>query len=170
MWYVVQVKTGSEESALSMIKRLVDESCLDEAFSLQYETMIKFRGSWQMRKKALFPGYIIVVSHNIEELHRQLWNVPTFTKVLGSDEGFIPLSEEDIEWISTFTTNDNRTIGMSEGIIEGDKIVILKGPLMNHTGWIESINRRKRLAFLKIDMFGRTITTKVGLGIVKKLP
>ena len=47
-------------------------------------------------------------------------------------------------------------IGMSEGVIEGDQIVVLKGPLVNRT------------AYLEIEMFGRTIQTKIGLGIVRK--
>ena len=57
---------------------------------------------------------------------------------------------------------------MSEGVIEGDRIVVLKGPLVNRTGWIRKINRRKRTAYLEIEMFGRTIQTKIGLGIVRK--
>ena len=44
----------------------------------------------------------------------------------------------------------------------------LKGPLVGREGWIRKINRRKRTAYLEIDMFGRTIQTKIGLGIVRK--
>lgn len=57
---------------------------------------------------------------------------------------------------------------MSEGIIEGDQILILKGPLMNHTGLVKKIDRHKRLAYLEIYMCGRQLTIKAGLEIVKK--
>ena len=39
-------------------------------------------------------------------------------------------------WLSAFTERKRRVIGMSSGVIEGDEIVILEGPLMNRTGWI----------------------------------
>ena len=48
------------------------------------------------------------------------------------------------------------------------RIIVLKGPLVGREGWIRKINRRKRTAYLEIDMFGRTIQTKIGLGIVRK--
>ena len=59
-------------------------------------------------------------------------------------------------------------IEMSEGVIEGDQVRITKGPLRHHEGWIKKINRHKRLAYLEIEMFGRTLEAKVGLGIVRK--
>ena len=49
-----------------------------------------------------------------------------------------------------------------------DLVRITKGPLRHHEGWIKKINRHKRLAYLEIEMFGRTLEAKVGLGIVKK--
>ena len=39
---------------------------------------------------------------------------------------------------------------------------------MGHAGWIRKIDRRKRTAYLEMEMFGRTIRTKLGLGIVRK--
>lgn len=53
-------------------------------------------------------------------------------------------------------------------MIEGDEIVILNGPLMNQTGLIKKIDRHKRLAYLEIEILGRTKTVKVGLEIVQK--
>lgn len=173
MWYVVQTCAGREEAACSLIEVFVgeqDDSLVKECFVPRYETMINFRGEWQKRTRPLFPGYLIVVTDRVDELERELWRVPAFTRLLGNDERFIPLEPNEIAWISAFTEEGNRVVGMSEGVIEGDEVIILKGPLMNHTGWIKSINRRKRLAYLEIQMFGRTIVTKVGLGIVKKRP
>lgn len=53
-------------------------------------------------------------------------------------------------------------------MIEGDRIVILKGPLMNQAGLIRRIDRHKRLAYLEMEIMGRKKTVKVGLEIVKK--
>lgn len=145
-----------------------DEPCVRECFVPKYEVMINFRGEWVRRTKALFPGYLIVVTSDVDRLDQMLRRVPAFTKLLGNDDGFIPLEAQEIDWISAFTQKGRRVVEMSEGVQEGDEITILKGPLMGHAGWIKSVNRRKRLAYLEIQMFGRTITTKVGLNLVRK--
>jgi transcriptional antiterminator NusG len=168
MWYAIQTYTGQEFDARDRINEIEDCPGLQECFVLEYETQIKFRGQWVTRIKSLFPGYVFVVTDDVDALHNRLRKIPLYTKILGTDAGFVPLSDSESEWISAFTDADNRTIAMSEGIMEGDEIIILSGPLMNRTGWIKKINRRKRLAFLEIEMFGRTIETKVGLNIIKK--
>lgn len=58
----------------------------------------------------------------------------------------------------------------SSGVMEGDEIVILNGPLMNQTGLIKKLDRHKRLAYLEIEILGRVKTVKVGLEIVRKKP
>jgi transcriptional antiterminator NusG len=168
MWYAIQTYTGEEFKVRDEINKLGESSKSQECFVLETEMQIKFRGEWQTRIKSLFPGYVFVITDDITHLYEQLKGIRFFTKILGNDDGFVPLSDSETAWVNTFTQPNNRTIAMSEGIIEGDQVVILNGPLMNHTGWIKKINRHKRLAFLEIQMFGRTIETKVGLNIIKK--
>ncbi len=85
-------------------------------------------------------------------------------------ESFVPLDDADRAWLSAFTTADDRAIPMSMGVVEGDRIVVTQGPLMGHEGWITSVNRRKSLAFIQVEMFGRKIETRIGLGIVRRKP
>ena len=63
---------------------------------------------------------------------------------------------------------DRRVVGMSTGVIEGDKVLVLNGPLMNHEGLIRKIDRHKRMAYLEIEILGRMKTVKIGLEIVAK--
>ena len=123
---------------------------------------------WRTCTATLFPGYLIVVTDRVDELESQLRRVPAFAWVLSNDGGFVPLERDEVAWIDAFTEKGHRTVGVSEGVIEGDRIIVLKGPLVGREGWIRKINRRKRTAYLEIDMFGRTIQTKIGLGIVRK--
>ena len=57
---------------------------------------------------------------------------------------------------------------MSTGVIEGDEVVVLNGPLMGRTSLIKKIDRHKRLAYLELEMLGRKKTIKVGLEIIAK--
>ena len=115
-------------------------------------------------------GTLSIKMGSYTQLEQALRKVPQFTRILGNDRMFMPLERDEMAWLSAFTERKRRVIGMSSGVIEGDEIVILEGPLMNRTGWIRKIDRRKRVAYLEMRMFGRTLQTKVGLGIVRKTP
>lgn len=168
MWYVIQVFTGTEEKTAAEITRRVDPGVLSECFNPRYETQMHLRGEWRSVERPLFPGYVIADTQRPEDLADQLRRVTAFTRILGSDEKFTPLAREEAAWISEFTQKGRRVIGMSEGVIEGDEVIILSGPLLRQHAQIVKINRRKRLAFLNLDLCGRTVTVKVGLAIIKK--
>ena len=168
MWYAIQVIGGRENTVLAEIKRTVDPECYKEVFAPKFETQKKIRGEWVTVTAPLLPGYLIVDTRQIDAFSTQLRKVKALTKVLGSNETFIPLTRPEMDWLNSFTNKPHHIVGLSTAVKEGDRIVITSGPLMRHEGLIKSINRRKSLAFLEIQMFGRTITTKVGLAILRK--
>ena len=57
---------------------------------------------------------------------------------------------------------------MSEGIIEGDQIRVLKGLLQGYEALVAKVDRHKRLAYIDLNILGRIKTVKVGLEIVQK--
>ena len=75
--------------------------------------------------------------------------------------------QEEVELLMRIGT-DKQLVEMSSGIIENDRVRILSGPLMGMEGNIRRIDRHKRIAYLEIEMFGRTVEMKVGLEIIKK--
>jgi transcriptional antiterminator NusG len=168
MWYVVQVVGGKEKRALTLIKKMIDNTMFEECFIPQYEVMKKSQGQWQKCTRTLFPGYLFLITDCVDMLAQELHHVPAFTKLLSSGGEFIPLNIEEIAWISALTRQGSRVIEMSVGIIEGDRIIILEGPLMNLSGLIRKIDRHKRVAYLDLGMFGRSMTIKVGVEIIKK--
>ena len=168
MWYVVQVVGGQEKRALALIEKLVSVGLLQECFIPQYEVMRRQRGQWRKQVEMLFPGYLIVVTDRPDELVSELYKVPVFTKLLSNNDAFIPLNDQEISFFDAFTSSKHRIVTMSEGVIEGEEIVILKGPLMGQTGLIKKIDRHKRLAYLEVEMMGRKKIVKLGLEIVYK--
>lgn len=168
--YVIQVIGGKEKRVLALLRKLVDEDLVQESFLAQYEVMKKYAGEWRKRTEVLLPGYIFVVTSKPEKLAAQLKRIPAFTRMLGNNDMFTPLSDQEIAFVNAFTDADHRTVELSQGVIEGDAIRILKGPLMNQLGLIKRIDRHKRLAYLEIEMLGRKKTIKLGLEIVTKRP
>ena len=83
---------------------------------------------------------------------------------------FVPLNDQEVAFINAFTKPGRRVVGFSNGVMEGDEIVILNGPLMHQAGLVKKVDRHKRLAYLEMEMLGRKKTVKVGLEIVQKRP
>lgn len=168
MWYVVQVVGGQEKRALILIEKLVSDGLLQECFIPQVEVMRRQGGQWRKRVEVLFPGYLVVVTDSPEQLVAALRKVPVFTKLLSNNDVFIPLNDQEISFFDAFTSSEHRIVTMSEGVIEGEEIVILKGPLVGRTGLIKKIDRHKRLAYLEVEIMGRKKIVKLGLEIVYK--
>lgn len=166
-WYVIQVLSGKEESLCELILAAAGRSLVGECFCPSFATQKKIKGEWKNATQTLFPGYVIAVTSNVGELKHRLSSVTRFTRLLKMGEDFVPLSFAEKSWLSEYTSKGQREIPMSMGVMEGDKVRVISGPLKGHEAWITSINRRKCLAFIKMDMFGREMETKVGLAVLK---
>lgn len=167
MWYVIQVRTGKEENIRLQCTARIPQSVLERCFLPYYEEKRKIRGNWTMRKKHLFPGYIFVVTKDIETLYKMLTKITGMTKLLEVGEDIVPLTEEEVQFLKQFGGED-QIVRMSEGVIENSVTKILSGPLMGMEGTIRKIDRHKRKAWIEIEMFRRTQLVQVGIEILWK--
>lgn len=183
MWYVMQVFTGNEFKVVECIEKLArfsQENAQEKYVKPykrllvpQYEVKKKFQGEWKMRTEILFPGYVFVETRDVKDLAHRLRKVPMLTKLLATqlDDGdacFIPLSQREMDLILSFVTPGTQVVEMSEGVLEGDTITIVRGPLRDKMGLVTRVDRHKKLAYLELDAFGRVLRVKVGLDVIKK--
>lgn len=168
MWYVVQTVGGQERKVLSLIDSYRDECLIKELFVPQYEVMKRIQGEWVARKEILLPGYVFVDTRHPDKIKDVLYRIPKFTRLLGNNDMFLPLTDSEVTFLNAFCAPGHRIIDCSSGIIEGDRTIILKGPLMGHSGLIKKIDRHKRLAYLEMSICGRIKNIKLGLEIVQK--
>ncbi len=167
MWYVMQVKTSTEENIKLQCERVIPASVLERCFLPYYKERKHVQGEWKTFQKILFPGYVFVVTDELEKLYPCLRKVQGLTKMLGADKEIIPLSDREVTFLRRMGGED-LLVEMSEGIIEGGAVTVTSGPLMGMEGLIKRIDRHKRKAWLETDMFGRKQTVQVGLEIVEK--
>lgn len=170
MWYVIHVVTGREDMVVASVNKLVRKDLYTECFNPTYKVQKRFRGVWKTVERPLFPGYVIVDTDDPKTMSMALCSIAGAIRILGNDCGYTPLPKEEQRWIADFTQRGDRAIGLSTGVIEGDEVIVLQGPLVNRTAWIKKIDRHKRLAWLELDLCGRKVTVKVGLSIVRKSP
>ena len=165
-WYVVQVPAGAERKLCDLIDRMTPEGAVEECFSPRFATQIKSAGEWVDVEKPLLPGYVIVVSRRLDLVIRALREISQFTRLLKMGESFVPLASEERAWIEALTNKGSRCVDMSVGVMEGKRVKVLTGPLCGREALITSVNRHKNLAIVELEICGRRVATKVGLGIV----
>lgn len=171
MWYVMQVRTGTEENIRCQCQRLISSDTLERCFIPYYQQKKRFQGEWHIQERILFPGYVFLITQNLEKLVESLKKVMGMTKLIGTGDEIVPLSEAEISLITKLggkPSSSESIVKISQGIIEGDQVHILSGPLKGLEGAIRKIDRHKRIAYLSVDMFNRTVDMKVGLEIVAK--
>lgn len=166
--YTIQVVGGQETRAVELITRVACDA-VRECFVPRREVMNRTGGAWHKRCEKLFPGYVFVQTENPVKVQQLLRTVPTFTRMLGSaGDTFLPLTPDEVTWINVHTNAETHVVEMSEGIIEGDRVVVTSGPLKGQEASISRIDRHKRLAWVDMDVFGRHKTIRVGLEIVAR--
>ena len=168
MWYVVQVRSGTEHNIRIQCNKKIPDTIMERCFIPYYEEKKKQNGTWNTLQKVLFPGYIFMITEDVEKLFFHLKTIEGMTKLIGTGQDIIPLKEEEITFLKRFG-GEEQIVSMSEGIIEGTQVIITSGPLMGMEGLIQKIDRHKRKAWLDMELFGRMQQVEVGLEITKKV-
>lgn len=125
------------------------------------------RAAGIQKKKVLFPGYVFLISDDVEQLFFALKNVQGLTKIIGTGREVVPLTDSEVLLLQKLG-GDDQIVETSIGTMEQDQILITRGPLKGLEGYIKKIDRHKRTAWLELEMMGRTIEAKVGLEVVEK--
>lgn len=166
--YAIQVRAGTEERTRKSVLRHL-AGTVEDCFVPQYETLRAERGEWKHARMRLLPGYIFIQTKQPEELVAKLAAVPAFTRLLGGNgEHFTPLSADEVAWLNAFANVETHVVPMSTGIIEGDRVLVMHGPLKGHELEIKKIDRHKREAELEVPLLGRKKRVKVGLEVIAK--
>lgn len=167
--YVIHVSSGDEQRVCDSISKVVPHQLVNECFVPCSEHPFRTGGSWTYVRRPTFPGYVFVDTPNVVELEAALRRVPYFTRALGVGGVCMPLSPDEVAWLQAVTSCGDRTLKMSRGIIKQGQLMILSGPLMGRSAQVRKIDRHKRLAWVEIEMFGRTNIVKLGLEVTQKI-
>ena len=188
MWYVVQVRAGTEENIVFQCRKKIIERnrergeqlasqgmqgaaelsrILERCFVPYYEQKRKYEGAWHTEQRVLFPGYVFLVSEDVERLFHCLKEVQGLTKLVGTGRDIVPLSEEEVHLLRKLG-GDEQLVSTSIGVMVKDQIQITEGPLKGLEGCIKRIDRHKRAAWIEVEMMGRTVEARVGLEVVEK--
>lgn len=174
MYYVVQVQTGKEEKAIEEILKHNSRASEIDVFAPFRKAMRKYSGVYKEVVERCFPGYVFVETDNPNQLFIDLYFTPGFTRLLGRERGtyhFVPLSDEEARMVDIlYNRNHNRTTPISDiEVVEGDKVRVLDGPLMDMKGKIVKVNLHKRFAVVSFSIGPQKLEAKLGINIITRV-
>lgn len=88
MWYVVQVRSGTEHNIRIQCNKKIPDAIMERCFIPYYEEKKKQNGTWNTLQKVLFPGYIFMITEDVEKLFFHLKTIEGMTKLIGNRSGY----------------------------------------------------------------------------------
>ena len=191
-WYVLYVRTNTEHRVVSVIEQFYKQNGFHE-YELEpfcpetefYCRNIKWRiPGKKYLKRPLFPNYVFIETNMpalkfLEFFSPYVYNSTDILRILKYGDGKslhktddnlpprIALSLEERQRLE-YLLKGRRCLEHSEGYLEGDKVIIVGGPLIGLEGCIKKINRHNRTADIELEVFNRISNVKVAFEILTK--
>lgn len=173
MYYVIQVATNKEEETIKDILKSDIAILLNDIFVPKYLAPRIYKGETRYINKVCFPGYIFIDTDDINTVFKGLYFVPSFTRLLGREEGsenFLALDEYESRLIDILYKKENDHLADISTIDFdiGNKVMILDGPLFQQESIVKHIDKHKRLATVVITIAGRPCEVTLGIQFLAK--
>lgn len=163
-WYAIFVKTGEEEK----VKYYLNHIFQDEYKIVVPKRKLKERkqGVLSYIVRVMFPGYVLIKGFIGPEEYYSMKGVPGLLRLLCSESGPVEISHDEIELFSRLIYN-NEIIDLSQVLFENGRVKVVDGPLLSLEGIIESINKRKGRAKVRLNFLGEERSIEHGVSVLK---
>jgi transcriptional antiterminator NusG len=171
-WYVLFVRTGRERNVEQLLKERLNTN-LFSPFVPLYEKYFKNSGILKKESKTLFPSYVFIeskVSNQdfLKSISTLIYSSSDIVRILKYGDAEFAMRESEKGMLLSLC-DKNHCIEPSSGIIVGDRIHILDGPLKGWESIVRKVNRHKRQAWIEIEFMGNMRLVIVALEIVDKI-
>ena len=153
-WYVVQTKPGDEHRVET---HLLNQEM--ETFLPLLETHQYYGGKMVQRIKPLFPNYLFARLDLKLHYYKVKWTRGV-SKILGTGDGPIPISEKVVRTIREKMGKDN-LIKLEEELKEGDIVQITSGPFKELTGIFQKKVSDKGRVRVLLSLIGVDIPVQI---------
>lgn len=164
-WYALFVLTGEEDKVKERLQYRFRGSKLK--FILPRRKLReKKQGKWEEKVKPVFPGYILANGTIGTEEYYFFKEIPGLLRILKDTSGPLEIGEQDISVINKLIRN-GEIIEPSSILMESGKIVVVDGPLYGLEGLIESINKRRGRARVRLNFAGEPRLVDLSIFIIQ---
>jgi transcriptional antiterminator NusG len=170
-YYAIQVKTRGEEKFMRLFKALNPSAEFSMHFP-QRRIDIRRRGAIRQSTAPVFPGYIFIEAEQ-EEIVAGQWEfrrTDGFYRFLKSNRNITPLANRDLELVLHFIKKTGPIAGISRVYFnENARIVVVEGPLMGLEGRIIKVDKRKKRAKIKLNLYDDSFAIDLAFEVIGAL-
>lgn len=162
LWYVVQTKPANEERVKGNLLNQEIETFLPLLGTYEYS-----HGNMVQRIKPLFSSYLFARLDLMLHYYRVKYTRGV-SKILGSGDGPIPISEKVIETIKGRIGEDN-LVKLEDDFHEGDLVQVTSGPLKDLVGVFQKrMSARGRVKIL-LSLIGVDVPVQLSKWQIKRV-
>jgi transcriptional antiterminator NusG len=169
-YYAIQVKTRAEEKYIRLF-RAFNPECTIQIFFPKRTVPIRRKGAMIQTTPAVFPGYLFLEceEQQIREYQWQFRRTDGFYRFLKSNLNIQSLSGRDLETVLHFIKKTGPLAGISQVFFDDNaRIVVVDGPLAGLEGNIVKVDKRKKRAKIKLDLYDDSFTIDLGYELIEK--
>jgi transcriptional antiterminator NusG len=171
-YYAIQVKTGGEAKFIQLFNALHPQAELSLHFP-QRRIDIRRKGVIRQSTAPVFPGYIFVESEK-EAIMANQWefrHMGSFYRFLKSNQNITPLADRDLELVLHFIKKTGSIAGISRVYFnENARIIVVDGPLMGLEGRIIKVDKRKKRAKIKLNLYDDSFAVDLAFEVIREEP
>ncbi len=161
-FFVLQVRTGGEAT----YRRRAEQALAPGQGELLWprrSLRVRRAGVWREKVAPIFPGYLFLRADSLgSELFRELKNLPGFTRFLPENSKAEPLGERDLAILQHFLSF-GEVVQPSRVRFDAERrIQVLEGPLKSLEGRIVRVDRRKRRARVRLELYENSFLIDFG--------
>lgn len=161
-FFVLQVRTGGEERFRRQAEKALTPE-RGELFWPRRSLRVRRAGAWRETIAPIFPGYLFLRTETLESgLFRELKSLPGFTRFLRDNSEVEPLGERDLLILQHFLSF-GEVVQPSRARFDAERrIQVIDGPLKALEGRIVRVDRRKRRARVRLELYENSFLIDFG--------
>ncbi|TNE88644.1 MAG: transcription termination/antitermination protein NusG [Deltaproteobacteria bacterium] len=171
-WYAVHTLSGSEDKARQALEQRIEMHGLTDRFGrvlVPSETVVDPKTKRKITRR-FYPGYMLVEM----ELDNETWylvkNTPKVTGFVGGSRNPPPVDDEEVRRITAMLSDEEEAVPRPVLDFElGEEVRLTEGSYASMRGTVEEINEQRGKLRVKINIFGRPVSTELGFHQVEKL-
>ncbi len=167
-YFVIQVKTRGEGKFLTIARK----KGIGEGVKLVWpRRLLSIRRKGRMHKSLapIYPGYIFIEAEHLpNEDYWKLKRTPGFYRFLESNHNIKPLEGEDKRLLLHFLSFGEIVEKSLVTFDENSRIKVIDGPLSGLAGKIVKVDKRKKRAKVKLDLYDNSFLVDLSYEILEE--
>ncbi|MBP6981394.1 transcription termination/antitermination factor NusG [Candidatus Gracilibacteria bacterium] len=171
-WYVIRVISGTEENVRQSLMQRREafglENFILDVFVPNHDSVsVRAGGKKVLKKKNIFPGYILVQMVVTNESWYIVRNTPNVTGFLGA--GTVPVAVTGTELEQLKGILEEKSEEYKTDLQVGDYVSVKNGPFEGSEGKVLEVNTTKGVAKIEINLLGRDTPVEIEFASIKTI-